>query len=173
MNLSLELGLESSPKIFEEIFLRNLCYEVLIGYLHSSRIYGIHFVDFDEIPTLQDGWHLFLEDGTRGNPHPNGGIQIKFTTKENYNIKWIAMKKEFLIVETYRLDQNALPGNELWMGKVSKDKSEPSFDIRNTATPFIHNPHINETRVNGNNLHIYSSVTISHWKENWSINTEQ
>ena len=127
------------------------------------NVYGVTLLEFTETPTLRDGVKLYLQDGVKGNPHPNEGIQIRYTTREEWRKE--PVPEEYLLVETYRLDGNAMPGNELWMDKVSRDYGHPSFDVRHSAIPFIHNALINGTRLCGRNLKGYSSYGVCDWTD--------
>lgn len=160
-----EIGLRDYPSIFEEIFLRNLSYSIFGSYKSLNNTKLVHLVDFAEIDTLKNGWSMTAPDGVYGNEHPLKGVEIKFSTKLELNVEMpeILSDDRHLVVETYRLDGNALPGNQIWQGKVSKDYWEPSFDVRHTAIPFIHNPFINKTRLCEGNLRIYSDRSVFDW----------
>lgn len=118
---------------------------------------------------MTNGLKMYLSDGVFGNQHPNEGIEIKYSSRSEFPLEEVLENMEWLLVETYRLDANALPGNELWMGKVSKDYSHPSFDVRHTSIPFIHNAHINRTRVCGNNLQVFSCYGIVPGKNTFAV----
>lgn len=139
-------------------------------YRRLNSVHGILFVDFKEHPeSLKDGSKMYLTDGVYGNEHPNEGIEIKYSTREEWKKDMSSVSEQFLIVETYRLDANAMPGNELWLNKVSKDYSHPSYDVRNTAIPYIHNAHVNSTRINGRNVRAYGWYGVGSWKNIHSV----
>lgn len=152
-----EIGLAGYPPIFEEIFLRNLSHEIIVSFKRLNNTKIVHLVDFEEIETLKNSWKLSLRDGVYGIQHPLGAIEVKFSSKAELNTEYDSILSEegHLVVETYRLDGNALPGNELWLGKVRKNFGDPSYDVRHTAIPFIHNPLVNTKRLCGRNLRIY------------------
>lgn len=125
-------------------------------------------IDFKENRSLKCGSKMYLQDGVYGNQHPNEGIEIKYSTRAEWRIEDVP--EEYLIVETYRLDANAMPGNELWLGKVSKENSHPSFDVRHTAIPFIHNPLINGSRLCGRNMRSFYMCGLSSWRDIHAVN---
>lgn len=133
-----------------------------------NNTFAIHFIEFTETRSLANGSKMYLSDGVFGNTHPNEGVEIKYSRRSEFRLEDVP--EEYLIVETYRLEANALPGNELWMGKVSKDYSHPSFDVRHTGIPFIHNPLINHTRLCGKNLHAYDWYGVKPWKDLFAVN---
>lgn len=149
------------PPIFEEVFLRNLSHEIIVSFSRLENTKIVHLVDFQEIETLKNGWKLSLRDGVYGIQHPLGAIDVKFSSRAELNTEYEAIVSDegHMVVETYRLDGNALPGNELWLGKVSKNFGDPSYDVRHTAIPFIHNPLVNRTRLCGLNLRIYGGFS--------------
>lgn len=59
-----------------------------------------------------------------------------------------------LLVVSYAWDGNALPGNEFWMGMLKS--TGDSSTACSTLITELHNVHINQTMVNGDNLHIAS-----------------
>lgn len=169
--LPIEIGLGGGcPEIFATLFMRNLAYELLCAYRNLNHVYGVHFVEFAEVASsLKDGSKMYLCDGVFGNQHPNEGIEIRYSSRAEWRARESAIGDEYLVVETYRLDGNALPGNELWLGKVSKDYAHPSYDVRHTAIPFVHNAHVNGTRVNGRNVRSYSSYGLGSWTDIHSV----
>lgn len=163
-----EIGLSKYPELYETIFLRNLSHELFSQYRRLNNIACLHLIGFKETRSLKNGIKMHLIDVVFGNEHPNEGIEIKYSPRAEWRMEDIP--EEYLIVDTYRLDQNALPGNELWLGKVAKDHSHPSFDIRHTAVPFIHNPLINKSWLCGRNLHAYDRYWgVKHWKDMYSV----
>lgn len=168
-----EIGLSAYPPIFEEIFLRNLSYEIISLFRYLNNVKMVHLVNFTEIDTLKNGWRMYLRDGVFGIQHPLEAIDVRFTThfELSQEMKDIIGNPEHLVAETYRLDANALPGNELWVNKVSTDHFHPSFDVRHSSIPFGHNPHINKTRLRGNNLRIYGHGTVFNWTRMYNLIT--
>lgn len=161
------MGFGFQPPIYEEIYLRNFTYEILFQFYELNNIEKVHLVDFKEISTMPNGCKMYLSHNVHGIYHPNEGIDIKYSTRDEFQEEFLDILEndKYLLVDTYRLDQNALPGNQFWMGKVEKELGHPSYEVRNTAIPFIHNPHINKTRICGDNLHIYSMYSLLHWTE--------
>lgn len=157
-----EIGLGSCHPIYETVFLRNFTFELLCMYRYLNNIYGVKLIEFKETVGLKDGSKMYLGDGVFGNRHPNEGIEISYIGRDDWKLEDVPAR--YLVVETYRLDVNAMPGNELWLGSVKKQYSEPSFDVRNTAIPFIHNPLINKTRLCGRNLQTCSTYGEAEWK---------
>lgn len=150
-----ELGFSDKYPLFEEIFLRNLSQELLCAFRYLNNTALVHLIAFTPIETLADGYRMSLQDGVFGNKHPNEAIDIKFS-KHYDDIDVISIPEEYLVVETYRLDGNALPGNELWSRKVAQTYAHPSFLVGNTAIPQIHNPHVNTAMISEHNLKVYS-----------------
>lgn len=130
-------------------------------YQNLNNVFAIQLVEFTETRSLKNGSKMYLSDGVFGNLHPNKGIEIKYSKRTEWRIEQVP--DEYLVVETYRLDANAMPGNELWLGKVSKDYSHPSFDVRHSGIPFVHNPLINRTRLCGRNLMTYGWYRVAPW----------
>lgn len=128
-----------------------------------NNLFAIHLVGFKEIETLRHGWKMHLPNGEQ--EHPNEGVEIKFSKPEEFSWDKIDKKEEFVLVETYRFEGNALPGKELWTEDGSKDKKHPSVDP-DISVRFIHNAHVNSTRLCGSNLRCYSSSGgVRSWKD--------
>ncbi|KAJ8890496.1 hypothetical protein PR048_010005 [Dryococelus australis] len=95
----------------------------------------------------------------RSRDHPRGGIQI-FFSKRNPHDRILDPHQNKLLVVSYAWNSNALPGNSFWKGALS-GSADPAQACSSQITE-LHNPHINDLQVCGDNLHIATSRGVVH-----------
>uniref|UniRef100_A0A1A9X4N1 Uncharacterized protein n=1 Tax=Glossina brevipalpis TaxID=37001 RepID=A0A1A9X4N1_9MUSC len=144
------LGVWKVAEQQEKIFLE--CFSQRIKHLISklTHIGVIHFSWFqlNEWKDLKN--NIKIESET----HPNGGIHIYINKRNPADKLNLPEHNDMLLIVSYAWDGNALPGNEFWM-KMLKSTGDSSTACSTLITE-LHNPFINENRVNGKNLHIAS-----------------
>jgi len=137
---------EQQEKIFLETFTQRL--KVLLPKLAHIGVVHFSWFHLTEWGDLKHGGILKHET------HPQGGIRT-FLSKRNPADKLkMPEEEDMLLIVSYAWDGNALPGNEFWMNMLSST-GDPSTAC-STLISELHNPHINDTFVNGSNLHIAS-----------------
>ncbi|XP_053951689.1 uncharacterized protein LOC128859041 isoform X2 [Anastrepha ludens] len=142
---------EQQEKIFLETFAQRL--KVLLPKLPHVSVVHFSWFQLSEWGDLKNGGVY------KSKTHPDGGIRT-FLSKRNPAEKLVSANvkspelENMLLIVSYAWDGNALPGNEFWM-KMLKSTGDSSTACSTLVTE-LHNPHINEERVNGANLHIAS-----------------
>lgn len=151
---------EQQERIFLETFVQRV--QHLLPKLPNIGVLHFSWFTLTECGNLKNGYVFKSET------HPQGGIRC-FISKRNPAEKLkVPENDNMLLVISYAWDGNALPGNEFWM-KMLKSTGDSSTACSTLITE-LHNPHINDKWVNGDNLHVatekYGVIHIAEYVKN-------